>query len=199
MRRSHSEVVENPGDVFAPEVQWTGGNRLGGGLSGDVFWDPPAPFGCALTGPASGGVPVMATRSSTRETRPLSARPNHAKLVRPASASKTSEHSRSNCNQPRSSNRYGDPGADTDLSIHPDRLTLRPQSQLARPKGAYILRPMNAAERFFAASSAHDAGAAIAELAADVVMLNPATDDPIVGKAAVAGALGAVEAACDEF
>jgi SnoaL-like protein len=58
---------------------------------------------------------------------------------------------------------------------------------------------MNAAERFFAASRAHDADAAIAELAADVVMLNPATDDPIVGKAAVAGALAAVEAACDEF
>jgi hypothetical protein len=58
---------------------------------------------------------------------------------------------------------------------------------------------MHAAERFFAASRAHDVDAAIAELAADVVMLNPASDDPIVGKAAVAGALQAVDAACDEF
>lgn len=30
-------------------------------------------------------------------------------------------------------------------------------------------------------------------------MLNPATDDPVVGQQAVAGALRAVEAACDEF
>lgn len=30
-------------------------------------------------------------------------------------------------------------------------------------------------------------------------MLNPATDDPVVGRDAVAAALRAVEAACDEF
>ena len=30
-------------------------------------------------------------------------------------------------------------------------------------------------------------------------MLNPATDDPVIGKDAVAGALRAVEAACDTF
>jgi hypothetical protein len=30
-------------------------------------------------------------------------------------------------------------------------------------------------------------------------MLNPATDDPVVGREAVAAALGAVDAACDQF
>jgi len=58
---------------------------------------------------------------------------------------------------------------------------------------------MNAAERFLSASRAHDVGAAAAELSADVVMLNPATDDPVVGQEAVANALRAVEAACDQF
>ena len=58
---------------------------------------------------------------------------------------------------------------------------------------------MNAVERFLAASRARDADAAAAELAPDVVMLNPATDDPIIGKDAVAAALRAVEAACDAF
>lgn len=50
-----------------------------------------------------------------------------------------------------------------------------------------------------AASRAHDVDAAASELAPDVVMLNPATDDPVVGKDAVAAALRAVETACDEF
>lgn len=36
-------------------------------------------------------------------------------------------------------------------------------------------------------------------MAPDIVMRNPATDDPVVGKEAVAAALRAVEAACDEF
>lgn len=58
---------------------------------------------------------------------------------------------------------------------------------------------VNAAERFFAASRAHDLDAAVSELAAEVVMLNPGTDDPVVGREAVAGALRAVEAGCDEF
>ncbi len=58
---------------------------------------------------------------------------------------------------------------------------------------------MNAAERFFAASRSRDLEAAAAELAPDAVMLNPATDDPVSGKEAVAAALRAVEAACDEF
>jgi hypothetical protein len=58
---------------------------------------------------------------------------------------------------------------------------------------------MNAAERFIAASRARDLGAAVRELAPDVVMRNPATDDPVVGSQAVAAALRAVEAACDEF
>ena len=58
---------------------------------------------------------------------------------------------------------------------------------------------MNAAQRFMAASAGRDVGAAAAELAPDVVMLNPATDDPVVGRDAVAGALAAVEAACDAF
>ncbi len=39
----------------------------------------------------------------------------------------------------------------------------------------------------------------VSELAPDVAMLNPATDDPVVGKEAVASALAAVEAACDDF
>jgi len=59
--------------------------------------------------------------------------------------------------------------------------------------------PVNAVERFLAASHDHDVDAAAAELAPDVVMLNPATDDPVVGKDAVAAALRAVDAACDEF
>ena len=58
---------------------------------------------------------------------------------------------------------------------------------------------MNAAERLLAASRAHDVDAAASELAADVVMLNPATDDTVVGQEAVAAGLRAVEAACDEF
>ncbi|MDQ6806047.1 MAG: nuclear transport factor 2 family protein [Actinomycetota bacterium] len=58
---------------------------------------------------------------------------------------------------------------------------------------------MNAAERYFAASHAGDVAAAASELAPDVVMLTPATDDPVVGQDAVAAALRAVEAACDEF
>lgn len=36
-------------------------------------------------------------------------------------------------------------------------------------------------------------------MATDVVMLNPATDDPLVGRQAVAEALGVVAEACDEF
>ncbi len=58
---------------------------------------------------------------------------------------------------------------------------------------------MNAAERFIAASRALDVGATARELAPDVVMRNPATDDPVVGSEAVAAALRAVEAARDEF
>ncbi len=58
---------------------------------------------------------------------------------------------------------------------------------------------MNAAQRYLAASTARDVQAAVAELAEDVVMLNPATDDAVVGRDVVAGALRAVEAACDEF
>ncbi len=58
---------------------------------------------------------------------------------------------------------------------------------------------VNAAERFLAASRARDVQGTVAELATDVVMLNPATDDPLVGHEAVAGALRAVEEACDEF
>lgn len=62
-----------------------------------------------------------------------------------------------------------------------------------------MMSAMNAAERFLAASRAHDVDAADAELSAHVRMLNPATADAVVGKDAVAGALRAVEAACDEF
>lgn len=58
---------------------------------------------------------------------------------------------------------------------------------------------MNAAERFIAASRARDHDAAVRELSPDVVMYNPATDEPIAGRAAVAAALRAVESACDEF
>jgi hypothetical protein len=58
---------------------------------------------------------------------------------------------------------------------------------------------MNAAERFMAASRARDVSAAVSELALDVVMLNPVTDDPVSGREPVAAALRAVEAACDEF
>ena len=58
---------------------------------------------------------------------------------------------------------------------------------------------MNAEESFLAASRAHDVGAAARDLAPDVVMRNPATDDPVTGSEAVAAALRAVEAACDEF
>lgn len=58
---------------------------------------------------------------------------------------------------------------------------------------------MNAAERFFDASRAHDLAAAVGELAPDVMMMNPASDDPVVGRDAVGGALHAVAMACDEF
>jgi limonene-1,2-epoxide hydrolase len=58
---------------------------------------------------------------------------------------------------------------------------------------------MNAAERFLAASRANDVEAAAAELAPDVVMLNPATDEALSGRDAVAAALHAVATACDEF
>ncbi len=49
------------------------------------------------------------------------------------------------------------------------------------------------------ASGSRDLEAAVSELADGVVMLNPATNDPIVGRDAVAGALLAVDGACDEF
>ena len=62
-----------------------------------------------------------------------------------------------------------------------------------------IIGAVNAVNRFLTASRARDAEAAAAELAPDVVMLNPATDEPIVGKDAVAAALRAVDAACDAF
>ncbi len=58
---------------------------------------------------------------------------------------------------------------------------------------------VNAVERFLMASRRGDVEAATAELAPDVVMLNPATDEPIRGREAVARALRAVEEACDEF
>jgi hypothetical protein len=62
-----------------------------------------------------------------------------------------------------------------------------------------MISVVNAAERFLAASRARDVDAAAEQLADDVVMLNPATDDPVVGKEAVGAALRAVEEACDEF
>jgi hypothetical protein len=58
---------------------------------------------------------------------------------------------------------------------------------------------VNAAQRYLEASTARDVQAALAELAEDVAMLSPATDDAVVGRDAVASALRAVEAACDEF
>jgi len=58
---------------------------------------------------------------------------------------------------------------------------------------------VNAVERFLEASRARNVDAASAELAPDVVMLNPATDEPVVGNEAVAAALRAVEETCDEF
>lgn len=58
---------------------------------------------------------------------------------------------------------------------------------------------VNAVERFLRASRSHDLDAVAAELADDVVMLNPASDDPVIGRGAVADALRAVEAACDQF
>lgn len=63
----------------------------------------------------------------------------------------------------------------------------------------FRFRAVNAAQRFLAASRAHDVSAAVAELSLDVVMLNPANDDPVVGQAAVANALRDVEGACDQF
>jgi len=60
-------------------------------------------------------------------------------------------------------------------------------------------RPMNAAERFLAASRAHDVEAAAAELAPAVVMLKPASAEAVSARDAVAAALRDVNAACDEF
>ncbi len=68
-----------------------------------------------------------------------------------------------------------------------------------RPPVSGIIRRVNAAERFFAASRAGDMEAAAAALAPDVVMLNPAADEPITGSDAVVTALRAVESACDTF
>lgn len=58
---------------------------------------------------------------------------------------------------------------------------------------------VNAAERFVAASHARDVEAAAATLAPDVVMLNPASEEPVVGSESVVAALRAVDSACDEF
>ncbi len=52
------------------------------------------------------------------------------------------------------------------------------------------------AERFFTASRAGDLAAPSGELAPGVRMLNPASDDAILGRDQVAAALRAVEAAC---
>ena len=57
---------------------------------------------------------------------------------------------------------------------------------------------MNAAERFVAASHAHDAARG-GGLATDVVMLNPASEEPVVSRESVAGALRTVTSACDHF
>lgn len=62
-----------------------------------------------------------------------------------------------------------------------------------------IIDAMNAVERYWAASKARDVSAAVSELSPDVVMLTPASDEPLVGRDAVATALRAVESACDEF
>ncbi|MHB8491975.1 MAG: hypothetical protein ACYDA6_07180 [Solirubrobacteraceae bacterium] len=45
---------------------------------------------------------------------------------------------------------------------------------------------MNAVERFWAASRERDVDAAVVELAPDVVMFNPASDEPLIGREAVA-------------
>ena len=58
---------------------------------------------------------------------------------------------------------------------------------------------VNAADRFVAALPADGVAAAEAELAPDVVMLNPGSDEPVVGRESGAGALRAVDCACDEF
>jgi limonene-1,2-epoxide hydrolase len=58
---------------------------------------------------------------------------------------------------------------------------------------------VNAVERYMAASASGEVEAAVAEFAPDVVMRNPATDDPVVGKDAVAAAIRGVGTACDEF
>jgi ketosteroid isomerase-like protein len=60
-------------------------------------------------------------------------------------------------------------------------------------------RRVNAAQRYVDAARAHDLTAAVAEMAPDVVMRTPATDDPVVGREAVLGALRGVQQACDEF
>jgi hypothetical protein len=57
---------------------------------------------------------------------------------------------------------------------------------------------VNAAERFLAAPRAHDVFAAAAELAPDV-MLDPGSDEPVVGRESVTVALRAVDSACDEL
>jgi limonene-1,2-epoxide hydrolase len=62
-----------------------------------------------------------------------------------------------------------------------------------------LLNTVNAAERFLAASRAHDLDAATAELAPDVVMINPGTNDPVTGRESVAAAIRSVDTACDEF
>ena len=58
---------------------------------------------------------------------------------------------------------------------------------------------VNAAERFFAASRGGDIEAAITELADDVILLTPRSDDPVVGREAAGAFLRAVEGTCDEF
>jgi hypothetical protein len=58
---------------------------------------------------------------------------------------------------------------------------------------------MNAAQRYVEAARSHDLAAAVAEMAPDVEMRTPATDDPVIGRDAVSAALRGVQQACDEF
>jgi hypothetical protein len=58
---------------------------------------------------------------------------------------------------------------------------------------------VHAAQRYVDAARAHDLVAAVAEMAPEVVMRNPASDEPVIGPDAVLASLRAVQQACDTF
>ncbi len=93
-------------------------NRRRGGIDCDRGSRPPSQRSLAPPLNQRGFIHCRENAESTASTlRRLIRRAHRSLRTRSASASRTNEHKRSNCNQPRSSNRYGEHGEDEDCTI----------------------------------------------------------------------------------